>query len=140
MDPNQSRPTASSGGGDTVVPTPLPANEPLANPRKRFGWLFRLALIGAALVAIRITYSQIAENRIRSKTEHCVHNLMAFRYAMEHWAQDHHLPDTTRVVPDNLADYVKGYPMPDCPGGGTYSLTTVREGPRCSLSSYGHSL
>ena len=73
-----------------------------------------------------------------SQRNACIANLKQIDGATQQWALEHRLTAESPVVPAGIVEYLKGRMFPVCPAGGTYSVTTVRQPPTCSVP--GHSL
>ena len=66
----------------------------------------------------------------------CSRQLRQIDGATQQWALENRQP--ANVIPTNeqLAAYLRGGGMPRCPGGGTYTLRSVAEGPTCSIQNH----
>lgn len=95
-----------------------------------------VAIIGL-LAAIAIP--NFVKARATAQKQACIANLKQIQGAIQVWALDQSKVDTDAVAMTNLVtDYIKK--TPTCPGGGTYTLTTVGADPTCSKSADGHTL
>jgi hypothetical protein len=65
----------------------------------------------------------------------CVNSLRQIDGAKEQLALEKKLADTTVANADALAPYIHGG-FPKCPGGGTYTIGSVREDARCSIAEH----
>ena len=68
----------------------------------------------------------------------CLSNLRFIDDAKQQWALDTGKPPRTVPKAKDLQIYFKDGVLPECPGGGTYSLNALNEVPTCSIS--GHAL
>jgi hypothetical protein len=67
----------------------------------------------------------------------CLNNLRMIDGAKEQVALEKKLAEGTTVDPSEVIPYIKGRMLPQCSGGGTYSLGRIGEDSTCSIS--GHS-
>ena len=103
-----------------------------------------LGLVGCGLLAVVIP--NFVRARRTPSTNACIANLKQIQGAIEQLAVENKLTPTNRV---KFADF-SGGPTKyirqiinqemKCPAGGTYSVTTVGEVPRCSTPTWGHAL
>ena len=68
----------------------------------------------------------------------CLSNLRFIDDAKQQWALDTGKPPRTVPKAKDLQIYFKDGVLPECPGGGTYSLNALNEVPTCSIP--GHAL
>lgn len=68
----------------------------------------------------------------------CINNLRRIDGAKEQWALEKGFEGGTGFVEAEVAIFLKGGKIPECPKGGKYSLGRVNEAPRCLVS--GHTL
>ncbi len=103
-----------------------------------------LGLAGCALLAVVIP--NVVKARRTPSTNACIANLKNIQGAIEQFAVEHKLTPTNRVTLDDISGgadkYIKQSINAElkCPAGGTYSVTTVGELPRCSTPTSGHAL
>ena len=67
----------------------------------------------------------------------CINNLRVIDGAKQEWALENKKKETEKPSENDIAPYLHGA-MPVCPAGGTYTIGTVGERPRCSVA--GHQL
>ena len=92
-----------------------------------------------SLVAV-IAIPNLMRSRNTSQTNVCIANLRQVNSAIQQWAIENNKPSSASVTSDKILPYIRDLTMPACPGGGTYTLTTVGAPAKCSLSTEGHSL
>lgn len=86
----------------------------------------------------------IAEQKIlqikqeASVVSNCVNNLRQIQAAKQQWAVDQHKTPDSVPTPQDLVAYFPNGMLPQCPGGGSYTLNAVNAMPTCSLP--GHAL
>lgn len=70
----------------------------------------------------------------------CQRHLLMLAEAKRSWGQRNNPP--TNAIPSvaDIAVFLEGRVLPTCPAGGTYTLGTVNEPPRCSHADKGHTL
>ena len=81
--------------------------------------------------------------RSTSQTNACINNLRQIDGAIQQWTLEKNKSGTDQVTSTDVQPYIghnSAGQWPQCPGGGTYSLTDVSTHPTCSLSSLGHQL
>ena len=96
-----------------------------------------MALPVGLLAAIAIP--TFVKARSTAQQNACIANLKLLDRATQQWAVEAKKPATAVPTQADLigsALYIRT--MPICPAGGTYSFTTISDGPRCSIA--GHSL
>jgi prepilin-type N-terminal cleavage/methylation domain-containing protein len=99
-----------------------------------------VAIIGLLATAI---IPSINNARNKAQTTTCISNLKQIKGAIGAWALENKKQDTDAVTLDDLKKFMEldsGGNLPGCPGGGTYSVTTVADPPTCSLAGKGHKL
>ena len=78
-----------------------------------------------------------------AQTNSCIANLDQIEGAVQQWAFVNKKSGTDAVDTTGVITYLsnKGiFAAGECPGGGTYSCSTVAAGPACTLSAQGHVL
>ena len=102
-----------------------------------------VGLVGCGLLAVVVT-NFVKVSRTPS-TNACFANLKQIQGAIEQWALENKITNATQSVTvsdisGSQTNYIKQLINQElkCPAGGTYSLTTVGEDPRCSV--VGHTL
>jgi len=68
----------------------------------------------------------------------CIANLKQMDGATQQWALEKRMTANSAVNAEGILDYLKGRQFPICPAGGNYSVTTVKDAPRCTIP--GHAL
>jgi prepilin-type N-terminal cleavage/methylation domain-containing protein len=91
-----------------------------------------VAIIGL-LAAIAIP--NFVKARTTAQLNACISNLQQLDGAKERWALETRKPDgaDAEAARAEIAAYLKGGGIPECPGGGTYDLTTIGENPTCTV-------
>ena len=92
-----------------------------------------VAIIGL-LAAIAIP--NFVKARTKAQQNACINNLRQLDGAKAQWALENKKVDTDTVATSDVAPYLKGGIMPDCPASGTYTVTTVSANPTCSVASH----
>ncbi len=70
----------------------------------------------------------------------CISNLREIDGAKEQWALENHKVDTDTPTDNDLRPYLRSHALPDCPGGGSYTIGVMNADPTCSLSAQGHTM
>jgi len=102
-----------------------------------------VAIIGL-LAAIAIP--NFVKARTTSQINACINNLRQIDGAIQQWALENKAAPAAAVTEAALTPYLgrgTGAVIDTdivCPGGGTYSVTTVAVEPACTLSANGHAL
>ena len=78
-----------------------------------------VAIIGL-LAAIAVPNFVKARNTAQSNA--CINNMRQIDSAVQQWALEKGMKDTDTIVSAEIAKYIKGEKMPECPGGGDYKL------------------
>ncbi len=94
-----------------------------------------VAIIGL-LAAIAIP--NFVKARGNAQKNSCIENLRQIDGAKEQWALENKKSAGSTVDTSGLVEYLKGSAMPNCPGGGSYSVNEIDTSPTCDIS--GHSL
>jgi septal ring factor EnvC (AmiA/AmiB activator) len=74
----------------------------------------------------------------RAALNKCINNLRQMDGAKQQWALENKMTDAAIPTADNIAPYLKGGVVPQCPAGGVYTLGAVNTDPTCSIP--GHAL
>lgn len=98
-----------------------------------------LGLAWAALL-LAISLPSIRPARSTAQRNSCIAYLKQIDGAKAQWASEQK-PEAS-IVPQfsDLTPFLKNGFMPTCPTGGTYTLGTVNEPPRCGHADKGHKL
>lgn len=84
----------------------------------------------------------IAEQKIlqmkqeQSVVSNCINNLRQIQAAKQQWAADQHKSPDSVPTPPDIAPYFPNRMLPQCPGGGSYTLNAVNVMPTCSLPGH----
>lgn len=101
--------------------------------RKGFTLIEIMIVVLIIGILLAIAVPNFIQARDSSRTKSCVANLKQIDAAIQQWAMDNKKTGTDTVTMTNLlGTYIKGSTAPACPGGGTYTLTTVDAVPTCS--------
>lgn len=102
--------------------------------RNRYGFSLLEVMIVILVISIltAIAIPAFMGARTRSQTRTCCAQLRQIKYAKESWAMAtkqsaEAVPEWDDVHPAYLGD------MPECPGGGEYTIQAVGEDPICSV-------
>ncbi len=68
----------------------------------------------------------------------CINNLRLIDAAKQQWALEHNKTANDVPTPPEIAAYLPNRQMPECPGGGRYTINAVNQAPTCSIP--GHAL
>ena len=63
----------------------------------------------------------------------CASNLVQIDRAKNQWALEYHKTMQDTPTWDDLRQYYRGGSIPLCPEGGTYTVGSLSESPKCSL-------
>lgn len=96
------------------------------------------AVVPGMLAAIAIP--NFIKARQTAQKNACINNLRQIDAAKQQWALEKNKKEGDVPTMDDLKEYIgrPGAPLPHCPQGGTYTIGSVGEAPRCSIP--GHSL
>jgi hypothetical protein len=104
--------------------------------RKRFWW--RVAILSAiaiGVVAVLLPNFAICGGPAGYRNA-CINNLLEIDRAKKRWAMNDKVESGAPIVEVELAKYIKGGVLPQCPEGGKYKIGKVGEEPRCTLSGH----
>lgn len=107
--------------------------------RGRSGVLFAVGLVWAVLI-LAISLPSIVPARPFAQRNSCIAYLKQIDAAKAQWASEAKPDSSTTPQLASLAPFLKGSVLPVCPAGGTYTLGTVNEPPRCSHADKSHTL
>jgi TolA-binding protein len=77
---------------------------------------------------------QMKQNQ--SITMNCINNLRVLDGAKQQWALERGKTAADVPTPADIAVYLPGQQMPQCPGGGHYTLNAVGTAPTCSIPGH----
>ena len=106
--------------------------------RAGFTWL-DWAIVLATLVVAVVAIPNFVPARTCTSPSSCIANLKQLEGAKATWALEYHKAQTDTPTDADLFGsnaYIRVKPV--CPSGGTYTLGTVGENPKCSFA--GHTL
>ena len=66
----------------------------------------------------------------------CINNLRIMQAAKQQWALQNNKGQDAMPTPVDIAPFLPGQTMPECPGGGHYSLNAVGAAPGCSVPGH----
>jgi len=66
----------------------------------------------------------------------CINNLRILQAARQQWALQNNKGQDATPTPMDIAPFLPGQSMPECPGGGHYSLNAVGAAPGCSIPGH----
>ncbi|MEW6306810.1 MAG: hypothetical protein AB1705_25375 [Verrucomicrobiota bacterium] len=114
-------------------------NQAAAASKRRPSFLKWVILIGPILgVLIIIGGPLIQRQRAAAQKQSCIANLKQIEGAIHSWHLENKKSQTDTVDFEEVSKHLRGGVPPVCPAGGTYTVTTVSERPRCSIP--GHTL
>jgi prepilin-type N-terminal cleavage/methylation domain-containing protein len=95
-------------------------------------------MIVVAIIALlaAIAIPSFVRARQTSEKHSCLNNLRDIDGAKQQWALENNKVNGDVPVDSDLAPYMKGNTMPDCPSGGTYTLGDIGTTPSCSVASH----
>lgn len=94
-----------------------------------------VAIIGL-LAAIAIP--NFVKARTTAQLNSCIANLKQIDGAKQQWALETKQSSTADAGASSAAvtAYLKGGALPECPGGGSYTLNTVENDPTCNIATH----
>jgi type II secretory pathway pseudopilin PulG len=95
--------------------------------------LIVVTIIGL-LLAMAIPY--MVRARQSSNANACINNLQMLYGAQEIYSREEHVLGTSLITLSNIAVYLPGGKIPKCPLNGNYSVDSVTNNPRCSISGH----
>ncbi|HXS69189.1 MAG TPA: hypothetical protein VN761_10125 [Candidatus Polarisedimenticolia bacterium] len=66
----------------------------------------------------------------------CINNLRQIQAAKQQWALENNRTADAIPTPPEIAAYLPNHQMPECPGGGRYTLNAVNVAPTCSIPGH----
>ena len=100
-----------------------------------------VAIIGL-LAAIAIP--NFVKARTTAQKNACINNLRQIDGAKEQWALETKQKDGAACASTDVAPYIKGQKMPECPAGGaatgTYTVSNLGTPPACTIDAVNHVL
>ena len=105
--------------------------------RRRFWWrvvIFSVVAIGALAIVIP-NFVACGPSSISFRNA-CINNLRQIDGAKKQWAADNRAGPGTPVVEAEIAEFIKGRELPQCPRGGKYTIDKVGKLPRCSIADH----
>jgi len=66
----------------------------------------------------------------------CINNLRVIQAAKQQWALENNRTADAVPTPPELAPYLPNHQMPECPGGGRYTINAVGVAPTCSIAGH----
>ena len=66
----------------------------------------------------------------------CINNLRMIDAAKQQWALEHNKAADAVPTPPEIAPYLPNRQMPECPGGGRYTINAVGARPTCSIAGH----
>ena len=66
----------------------------------------------------------------------CIKNLRQIQAAKQQWAVDHQKAVDAVPLPQDISPYFPNSQIPQCPGGGRYTLNAVGTAPTCSIPGH----
>lgn len=102
-------------------------------------------MIVVAIIGLLATIAipNFVRARATAQKNACINNLRQLDGAIQQWAIEFNRGSNSPVTLDEIKPYIKLTSLqllPPCPGGGTYSVTSVGANPACTLSGQDHKL
>ena len=95
-----------------------------------------VVLIIGILLAIAVP--NFVKTRETTRAKACMENLRKIDWAKDQWAMEHQKAASATPTTTDLAGSFKYLvDLPDCPGGGTYTINNVSTSPTCSYGGGG---
>jgi prepilin-type N-terminal cleavage/methylation domain-containing protein len=109
------------------------------NHERQRGFTFIEIMIVVAIIAMLavIAIPSFVRARQTSAKSACLNNLREIDGAKQQWALENNKVNTDAPLNSDLISYLKGNAIPDCPGGGQYTIGDVGTEPICNIA--GHS-
>jgi len=96
----------------------------------------------AAIQQAQMSATQMAEQKIlqmkqnESMVSTCINNLRQIDGAKQQWALEHQKGPDAVPTPQDIVAYFPNAMLPQCPGGGRYTLNAVSNAPTCSIPGH----
>ena len=96
----------------------------------------------AAIQQAQASATQMAEQRILQMKQNeavvstCINNLRQIQAAKQQWAMEHQKGPDAVPTPQDIVAYFPNQMLPQCPGGGRYTLNAVSAMPTCSIPGH----
>jgi prepilin-type N-terminal cleavage/methylation domain-containing protein len=106
--------------------------------RPERGFTFVEIMIVVAIIALLavIAIPSFVRARQTSTRSACLNNLREIDGAKQQWALENNKVNGDSPNNSDLSAYLKGNSMPDCPGGGAYTLGNVGTLPVCNIGGH----
>lgn len=108
--------------------------------RRRWRLLACLFCGLGALIVLGLFAPSFLPAKANAQKNSCIANLKQIEGVVEQWALQNNKTRQTKIEMDAIKLLFKSEKLPECPSGGTYSIGTVEETPRCSLAGKGHQI
>ena len=133
---NLSEPAPPADGKPQRNPTSASSVDgaPETKPR-RPRWLVWARLViygGIILLLVAIAIPNFVKARTTKCKSACIANLRQIDGAVEQWALENKKQPTDTVTMTDIRVFMKVSALPQCPAGGTYSVSTVSAAPLCT--------
>ena len=113
---------------------------PRQQSRGAFTLIELIVVVGIIGVLLAIAMPGWAKYRDLARVGTCVENLRQLHGAKVQWALEFHKGNDDIPSPEDLAPFLRAKALPECPGGGAYTLRRASKYPVCSLYPQGHTL
>jgi len=96
------------------------------------------AAVGGVAVGAALLLPALAQAKAKAQNISCINNLKQLELAKKLWAADNHKQDADTPTVADLTPYLggAGSRILTCPQGGTYTIGSVGEKPRCSIPGH----
>jgi hypothetical protein len=109
-----------------------------ANGNKSMSTMLLPAAVGGVAVGAALLLPALAQAKAKAQNISCINNLKQLELAKKLWAADNHKQDADTPTVADLTPYLggAGSRILTCPQGGTYTIGSVGEKPRCSIPGH----
>lgn len=110
------------------------------NTSRKAGFTLVEIMIVVAIIGLlaAIAIPNFVKARETSRLNACVNNLRQMDGAIQQWALETKAAANATVTSADILSYIKkdaSNSLPDCPSGGTYTITRVDTAPTCSVTT-----
>jgi len=108
------------------------------NTSRQSGFTLVEIMIVVAIIGLlaAIAIPNFVKARTTAQTNACIANLKQIDSAVQQWALENKKSAGTTVTTTDVASYLKGSVIPQCPASGTYAVTTISDSPTCTIGGH----